>query len=649
MAGTVTPDPAAPTMTWEQHHEAGRRRFAEGDAAGAEQAFRAAIAQAEQSGGDPLQRASSLSSLGQLKYQQKDYKGAEDCFRQSLELREAALGADHPTVISGINNLAALFVARGALDEAEPLLQRAMAVTVKRVEATQAELAVNLNNLVRLYVKRGDYTRAEPLVVRLLALKRPLGPEHPDVAAVLVTLAKLRQSMGQSDGAERLWRRVLAVRQRTLAPNDQLLASTLDGLADSCAAQGKTGEELSLRERSLAVRTAAQGPDNPALEPHKARIAALRQAMTTRRGATPASSAPAAGAPPAPTKGTDAGIASGKTGLTGVIPNVIPEAMALTRAMNEKTAKAAEQRPEPTTGALTAAMKGTPAGGVPRGSRPPGATVAPADKPRPTPIPVLRRPTPIPELETQSAADSAAASAAPESNGASTSTPAREPRTVPPVAGPEVKWVEPANVVPPPPRVRPSSEFTRPKLKMGGQSRVSGASTNGGRSPLWYAAAVALLACGVAAALYARHRLAGETVSTSSGPAHPLPHHAPPGVTRASPAASLTTTPTNQPPEAGSGVAGVTATSGPSAGEPEPVSTTAERTQGPNEPGPAAPAPAASSPVRMSPLPPAVAKPAAAHHAPPRQSPDAPVSLPNINLDDATRAIDSSVKARHSP
>ena len=522
-----------------------------------------------------------------------------------------------------------------------------MAVTVKRVETTQAELAVNLNNLVRLYVKRGDYTRAEPLVVRLLALKRPLGPEHPDVAAVLVTLAKLRQSMGQSDAAERLWRRVLAVRQRTLAPNDQLLASTLDGLADSCAAQGKTGEELSLRERSLVVRSAAQGADNPALEPHKARIAALRQAVTTGRGATPASSAATAGAAPAPTRGTDAGIASGKTGLTGVIPNVIPEAMALTRAMNEKAAKAAESRPEPTTGASTAALKGTPAGGVPRGARAPGATVAPADKPRPTPIPELRRPTPIPELETQSAADSAASSAAPEANGAATSTPAREPRTVPPATGPDVKWIEPANVVPPPPRVRPSAEFTRPKLKMGGQSRVSGASTNNGRSPLWYAAAVALLTCGVAAALYARHRWAGEPVSTSAG--HPLTHHAPPGVTRASPAALGASAPANQPPNAGSGVAGVTATSGPSAGEPEPISTTPERTQGPNEGAPTAPTPVASAPVRMSPLPPAVAKPVVTHHAPPRQSSNAPVSLPSINLDDATRAIDSSVKARHSP
>ncbi len=643
MAGTVTPDPAAPTMTWEQHHEAGRRRFAEGDAAGAEHAFRAAIARAEQSGGDPLQRASSLSSLGQLKYQQKDYKGAEDSFRQSLELREAALGADHPTVISGINNLAALFVARGALDEAEPLLQRAMAVTVKRVEATQAELAVNLNNLVRLYVKRGDYSRAEPLVVRLLALKRPLGPEHPDVAAVLVTLAKLRQSMGQSDAAERLWRRVLAVRQRTLAPNDQLLASTLDGLADSCAAQGKAGEELSLRERSLAVRTAAQGADNPALEPHKARIAALQQSMSTGRGGTPASNAAAPATPPVAAKGTDAGIASGQTGLTGVIPNVIPEALALTRAMNEKAANAAARRPEPTTGASTAA-KGTPAGGVARGSRPPGATIAPADKPRPTPIPELRRPTPIPELETQSAAESAATSSAPGSNGASMGTPAREPQSVPPAAGPDVKWIEPANVVPPTPRARPSAEYTRPKLKLGGQPRTSGASANNGRSPLWYAAAFAILACGLAAALYAHHL--GQPVSTSSGAAHPLPHHPPAGVTRSAPVAAGAAAPANQPSNASGGVAGVTATSGPSAGEPEPVTTAAERTQGPNE---APSVPLVTAPVRMSPLPPAVAKPAATRREPPHPSSDAPVTLPSINLDDATRAIDSSVKARHSP
>jgi tetratricopeptide (TPR) repeat protein len=277
MTATTVPEIESRPMTWEQYHESGRRRFAEGDAAGAEQAFRGAIAEAEQPGGDPLQMASSLSSLGQLKYQQKDYAQAEDCFRRALELREQALGGDHPTVISSINNLAALYVARGALDDAEPLLQRAMAVTIKRVEASQADLAVNLNNLVRLYVKRGDYSRAEPMLTQLLAMKRPLGPEHPEVAAVLVTLAKLRQSMAQPDAAERIWRRVLAVRERTLPANDPTIAATLDGLADACAAQGRLADELEMRERSLAIREVAQGPDHPSLPAIRTRVAELRQ------------------------------------------------------------------------------------------------------------------------------------------------------------------------------------------------------------------------------------------------------------------------------------------------------------------------------------------------------------------------------------
>ncbi len=291
MTATTVSEIESRPMTWEQYHESGRRRFAEGDAAGAEQAFRGAIAEAEQPGGDPLQMASSLSSLGQLKYQQKDYAQAEDCFRRALELREQALGGDHPTVISSINNLAALYVARGALDDAEPLLQRAMAVTIKRVEASQADLAVNLNNLVRLYVKRGDYSRAEPMLTQLLAMKRPLGPEHPEVAAVLVTLAKLRQSMAQPDAAERIWRRVLAVRERTLPANDTTIAATLDGLADACGAQGRLADELEMRERSLAIREVAQGPDHPSLPAIRTRVAELRQ-IAPPKVIDPAGSAP---------------------------------------------------------------------------------------------------------------------------------------------------------------------------------------------------------------------------------------------------------------------------------------------------------------------------------------------------------------------
>src|SRR5580704_886986 len=102
---TIMSATAASSITWEQYNETGRRLFAEGDLAGAEDAFVAAIAEAERGGGDPLQLASSLGNLAQLKYQQKDHLRAEELFRRSLELREQSLGSDHPSVLTSINNL----------------------------------------------------------------------------------------------------------------------------------------------------------------------------------------------------------------------------------------------------------------------------------------------------------------------------------------------------------------------------------------------------------------------------------------------------------------------------------------------------------------------------------------------------------------
>jgi tetratricopeptide (TPR) repeat protein len=267
-------------LTWEEYNESGRRLFADGDLAGAETAFTAAIADAER-GGDPLQLASSLSSLAQLKYQQKDALRAEELFRRALKLREETLGPDDKSVITSINNLAALYVSRGALDDAEPLLKRAMTASVKRVESSQGDLAINLNNLARLYFKRGDYAQAEPLLLRLLTLKRPMGPEHPEVATVLVSLAKVRQALGKNEAAERVWRRVLNVRERTLAATDPAVLQAVDGLADALAAQGKLTPAVELRERALGSRLASMGADHPLVAAMRTKLEETRTALAS--------------------------------------------------------------------------------------------------------------------------------------------------------------------------------------------------------------------------------------------------------------------------------------------------------------------------------------------------------------------------------
>src|SRR5205814_4996200 len=96
----------------------------------------------------------------------------------------------------------------------------------------------------RLYLKQSEYSSAEPLLLRLLDLKRSKGEDHPEVATVLASLASVRQALGMHESAEQLWRRVLDIRERTLAPNHFATASALEHLGGSCAARGKLEEVL---------------------------------------------------------------------------------------------------------------------------------------------------------------------------------------------------------------------------------------------------------------------------------------------------------------------------------------------------------------------------------------------------------------------
>src|ERR1700693_4057798 len=59
------------------------------------------------------------------------YDEAEPLLRRALELREKALGPDHPDIAQSLNNLASIYRDRGEYEKAEPLLQRALGIREK--------------------------------------------------------------------------------------------------------------------------------------------------------------------------------------------------------------------------------------------------------------------------------------------------------------------------------------------------------------------------------------------------------------------------------------------------------------------------------------------------------------------------------------
>jgi tetratricopeptide (TPR) repeat protein len=74
---------------------------------------------------------------------------------------------------------------------------------------------MTLNNLAELYRVQGRHAEAEPLYRRALAIReKTLGPDHPDVATVLVNYAALLRETGRGAEAEKLEARAQAIRAK---------------------------------------------------------------------------------------------------------------------------------------------------------------------------------------------------------------------------------------------------------------------------------------------------------------------------------------------------------------------------------------------------------------------------------------------------
>ena len=79
------------------------------------------------------------------------------------------------------------------------------------------DTAQSLNSLAVLYYEQGKYKQAEPLSQRALAIReQQLEPDHPDTAQSLNNLAVLYYEQGKYKQAEPLLQRAIAIREHQL-------------------------------------------------------------------------------------------------------------------------------------------------------------------------------------------------------------------------------------------------------------------------------------------------------------------------------------------------------------------------------------------------------------------------------------------------
>jgi len=133
--------PAA-AQTWEKYMESGQQARTAQDFPNAEKQFKAAIHEAQYSGGGGLQLAESLDGLAAVYRDQKRYSWSEALYKESLAIKETILGPWHPSLAETLDNLIGVLESQGKHQRAELLDKRAHQIREQAV-ATHPDVYVD--------------------------------------------------------------------------------------------------------------------------------------------------------------------------------------------------------------------------------------------------------------------------------------------------------------------------------------------------------------------------------------------------------------------------------------------------------------------------------------------------------------------------
>jgi tetratricopeptide (TPR) repeat protein len=149
---------------------------------------------------------------------------------------------------------------RGRLNDAQPLLERVLAIAEAIHGLDHAIVATALNNLALTLSDLGHPDQAQPLLERALAIdEAAYGPDHRDVATDLINLATARRALGHPDQAQPLLERALAIYEAAYGPDHPYIAIALNNLAETLRALGRPEQAQTALERGRTASRAA-GP-----------------------------------------------------------------------------------------------------------------------------------------------------------------------------------------------------------------------------------------------------------------------------------------------------------------------------------------------------------------------------------------------------
>ncbi len=213
-----------------------------------------------------LEVALSLSSLGRLRYQQRDFDAAEEVLTRALDLHRALPRGVHTDVATVANDLACVLRSKGESERAEVLHREALARRLVEQGEESLKVAESLNNLAYVLSDRHRYDEAVSMLRRAVAAREAmLGPDHALSLQTRHNLAITLSYLGATDEVERELRAVIDGYRNLRGAGAEGLARTMTSLASFYLVTDRLDEARATIDEALRLEVERLGEDHPAL------------------------------------------------------------------------------------------------------------------------------------------------------------------------------------------------------------------------------------------------------------------------------------------------------------------------------------------------------------------------------------------------
>ena len=227
-------------------------------------AKRAFNGQTETLGAEHPSTLTSMTDLAWTFWYQGRWPEAEELDVQVLETSKRVMGAEHPSTLNSMANLASTYRNQGRWPEAEELDVQVLETSKRVLGAEHPDTLISMANLASTYRNQGRWPEAEELEVQVLKTrKRVLGVEHPSTLNSMANLASTYRNQGRWPEAEELDVQVLETSKRVLGAEHPSTLNSMANLASTYRNQGRWPEAEELDVQALETRKRVLGTEHP--------------------------------------------------------------------------------------------------------------------------------------------------------------------------------------------------------------------------------------------------------------------------------------------------------------------------------------------------------------------------------------------------